>query len=80
MATITVKKIPEELYQRLKESATVHRRSINGEIIYCLEQVLRSRRLNPDEYLLHVDALRKEVNLPSITEELLRKTKKVGRP
>jgi plasmid stability protein len=80
MATITVKKIPEELYQRLKESATVHRRSINGEIIYCLEQVLRSRRLDPDEYLLHADALRDEVNLPAITEQFLRKSKNLGRP
>jgi len=80
MASITVKKIPEELYQRLKESASMHRRSINGEIIYCLEQVLRSRRLNPDEYLLHADGLRKEIGLPPVTEELLRKAKALGRP
>ena len=38
MASITVKNIPDELYARLKAVAESNRRSINGEIIVCIEQ------------------------------------------
>ncbi len=37
MATITVKKFPDELYDRLKQSAGANRRSINSEVIVCIE-------------------------------------------
>lgn len=47
MATITVKNIPEDLYEQLKQSAEAHRRSINSEIIICIEQTVRSSTINP---------------------------------
>ena len=37
MASITVKNIPADLYEHLKESAGANHRSLNGEIIACLE-------------------------------------------
>lgn len=33
MATITLKNVPDELYQRLKEEAARNRRSLNQEVI-----------------------------------------------
>ncbi len=36
MATITVKNIPGDLYEHLKERAQAHRRSLNSEVIVCL--------------------------------------------
>ncbi len=33
MATVTVKNIPDELYDRLKSVAEINRRSINSEIL-----------------------------------------------
>ena len=38
--TLTLKNIPDAVYARLKLSAEVHRRSLNGEAIVCLETVL----------------------------------------
>lgn len=35
--TLTVKKIPDEVYERLKHSAKMNRRSMNSEAIVCLE-------------------------------------------
>ncbi|MDP6227489.1 MAG: Arc family DNA-binding protein, partial [Dehalococcoidia bacterium] len=37
MATLTIKNIPDGLCHRLRESAKQHRRSINSEVIVCLE-------------------------------------------
>ena len=38
--TLTLKNIPDAVYERLKLSAEAHRRSMNSEAIVCLEQVL----------------------------------------
>jgi antitoxin FitA len=56
--TITLKNIPDEVYERLKLSAEVHRRSLNSEAIVCLESVLLPGRLPPSERLARVRALR----------------------
>ena len=37
MVTLTLKNIPDELHQRLKESAERNRRSLNSEILVRLE-------------------------------------------
>jgi plasmid stability protein len=80
MPSITVKSIPDELYERIKQSAAEHRRSINKEIIICLERTLLARRVNPAVFLSHVDALREQSYLPPLTDEILRKAKAAGRP
>jgi plasmid stability protein len=56
--TITLKNIPDEVYERLKFSAEVHRRSLNSEAIVCLESVLLPGRLPPSERLARIRALR----------------------
>ncbi|MDQ3254247.1 MAG: Arc family DNA-binding protein, partial [Acidobacteriota bacterium] len=33
MATLTIKNLPDDLYQQLKRTAAQHRRSINSEVI-----------------------------------------------
>ena len=38
MASVTLKGVPEELLARLKHEAAGHRRSLNGEVLYRLEQ------------------------------------------
>ena len=40
MATLTIKNLPDDLYQRLKVRAKHNRRSINSEAIVCLERTL----------------------------------------
>lgn len=38
--TLTLKNIPDQLYESLKISARTHRRSLNSEALVCLEAVL----------------------------------------
>jgi len=80
MPTITLKNIPGELYQRLKESAADHRRSINSEIIIRLERALLSARIDPDAFLAETDARRRRLALPPLTERQLKAIKTAGRP
>lgn len=56
--TLTLKNIPDEVYQRLKASAETHRRSLNSEAIVCLESVLMPGRVDPIERIARARALR----------------------
>ena len=56
--TLTLKNIPDEVYQRLKAAAQTHRRSLNSEAIVCLESVLISGRVAVSERLARARELR----------------------
>ncbi|MCZ2441088.1 MAG: Arc family DNA-binding protein [Burkholderiales bacterium] len=56
--TLTLKNIPDEVYQRLKASAESNRRSLNSEAIVCLESVLIPGRVAVSERLAKARALR----------------------
>lgn len=56
--TLTLKNIPDEVYERLKASAEMHRRSLNSEAIVCLEAALMPGRLAVAERLARARALR----------------------
>ena len=45
MASITIKNIPDGIYRRLRDSAGENHRSINSEVIACLEKVLQGARV-----------------------------------
>ena len=80
MANLTIKSLPDDLYARLKASAAEHRRSINSEVLVCLERVLRSRRAGPEETLARADAVRERLRMPPWTEPALKDAKSAGRP
>lgn len=80
MPSVTLKKIPPELYEKVKKSAQQNRRSINSEIIVCLEKILSNRRIDPEKFLLRVERLQEQMSLPRLTDEELRKAKEEGRP
>jgi len=80
MATLTIKNIPDELCERLKDTAAENRRSINSEAIICLETVLVGRRVAPQEFLARVRALRKRMPHFHINDKMLRAAKNWGRP
>ena len=56
--TLTLKNIPDDVYQRLKLSAATHRRSLNREAIVCLEAVLLRAAVTPAERLARARELR----------------------
>lgn len=66
--TLTLKNIPDHLYERLKSSAALHHRSLNSEAIVCLENALFPARITPEERLERARHLR--AAMPSATYQV----------
>ena len=49
--TITLKGIPDKIYEQLKVSAESNRRSLNSEVIACLETLLLPRKTTALEHI-----------------------------
>jgi antitoxin FitA len=79
MANITVKNIPNDLYENLKYVAAINRRSLNNEIIVCIEKVVRSKRIDKIEFINRLQTIRSEIKLPYLTDEVLNKIKNESR-
>ena len=58
MPAITVRNIPDTLYDNLKQSAHLNHRSINSEIIACLEKELMYKKLSVSQILKDARFLR----------------------
>ncbi len=56
--TLTLKNIPDDVYERLRVAAALHRRSLNSEAIVCLESVLTPIKIVPGERLARARQLR----------------------
>ena len=80
MATLTVKNIPEELYEKIKQRAKSHNRSVNREIIVCIHEAVESRRVDPGAFLARIEALHDRMAAPPLTDEMLRQARTEGRP
>lgn len=78
--TITVKNIPSDLYNLLKQKAGFNRRSINNEIIAMMETAMRSKKINPDEFLVAARRLREKTKKIVLTETFINQAKRKGRP
>lgn len=79
MATITVKNIPDDIYERLKSVAEANRRSLNSEIIVCIENAVRSRRIDTEAMLTNARKMRQITAQFSISEEEFNQAKAEGR-
>lgn len=80
MPTLTIKNIPEELYIKLKRSAEINRRSINSEVILCIERAIHSRKIQPEVYLARARQLREKTRHHPITDDEFISAKGIGRP
>ena len=79
MVTITVKNIPDELYQRLKSVAESNRRFVNSEVIKCIEDAVQARRIDPEEVIANARRLRELTSRYPIDDEELSRAKAKGR-
>ncbi|MEP5765216.1 MAG: Arc family DNA-binding protein [Halieaceae bacterium] len=59
--SITLKNIPETLYLALKQRAETHHRSLNGEVISCLEEVAMPRRISREDIAEQLREMRVEI-------------------
>ena len=80
MANLTVKNIPDDLYQRLKEGAAERKRSINSEVIDLIEQGLTPQLIDVEEMLTRIRAVRKQNTTVYLTDECINAAKNEGRP
>ena len=79
--TITLKNIPEPLYEKLKEAAAKNRRSLNGEVIARLESSTdETRELTRGERLEAVARVREMLRGRALDLGLVEAFKREGRP
>ncbi len=79
MASLTIKNIPEPLYEQLKQAAQAHHRSINSELIVCLEKVLQPTKPALNTVKSSAQTLRNRVNAKNIRIEDIDTAKQEGR-
>ena len=80
MPTLTLKNIPDDLYARLKEAAQAHHRSMNSEILYCVERTLTPHKVDVSEHIAAARALRAKTAAHPITNDEINAAKNEGRP
>jgi len=80
MPALTIKNIPDDLYEQLKLKAELHRRSINSEVLVYLEQVLRPNKILPTERLNRIEQLRATITSNQVTHQDIDQAINSGRP
>ena len=53
MTTLTISNIPQDLYKKLEDIANLHERSVNNELICCLESALKEQELTTSDKLFN---------------------------
>jgi antitoxin FitA len=79
-ASITLKGIPDEIYDRLKSSADANHRSLNSEVIACLETMLLPRRTTAAQHLAAIRAIRARLPKAEFDHDAIDRAKRTGRP
>jgi len=78
--TLTLKNIPDAIYDRLKAAAQTNRRSMNSEVIVCLESVLLPIQVTPSERLARAQELRAALPQVKFKTSDIDRLKRQGRP
>jgi antitoxin FitA len=79
MPALTIKNIPDDLYEQLKLKAELHRRSINSEVLVYLEQALRPNKMLPADRLHRIEQLRAAIRPNQITPQDIEEAINIGR-
>lgn len=77
--SLTLKNIPDDLYDRLKAAAESHRRSLNSEALVCLESVLLPQRVSVEDRLARARELRKALPANTFSAEDIARFRDEGR-
>ena len=83
MATLTLKDLPADLHRRLKARAERNGRSLNREVIECLEASFGPRVIDVEEELVELRSLRARIAAGTrarITAREIDRLKRMGRP
>ena len=77
--TITLKGIPDDLYEQLKSSAQANRRSLNSEAIACLETMLLPKKATALEHVARAREVRLSLKRGAFKPEDIDRFKRLGR-
>jgi len=78
MATVIVDHIPDALYEKLRQVACLHRRSISREIVACIEWAMR-QPIELEGTLARAQALRELTLAYPISDDAFTEAKTAGR-
>ncbi len=79
MANITVKNIPDDLYAKLNKSAKINRRSLNQEIIVCIENSVQDQVILKEQVIEKACKLREKTAGHPISNKELSLIKGINR-
>jgi len=79
MATLTIKNIPSEVYERLKHRAKANRRSINQEVISVIERALQTPPIDVDSAMERTRKIRELTAQYRLRDDELEMWKNEGR-
>jgi plasmid stability protein len=79
MATLTLKDLPVDLHRKLKARAEQNGRSLNREVIECLEASFRAERIDVDARIEEARAIRQSLT-HRLTDREITRLKRQGRP
>ncbi|MEE9493323.1 MAG: Arc family DNA-binding protein [Gammaproteobacteria bacterium] len=71
--------LPDNLYLQLKEAAQSHHRSLNSEILYCVERTLGTHKIDVSEHLKVARTFREKTAANPVTNDELTAAKNAGR-
>jgi len=77
--TLTLKNVPDELYNSLKAAAEAHRRSLNSEALVCLESVLLPQRVSVEDRLARARELRQTLTANVFSPDDIERFRDEGR-
>jgi antitoxin FitA len=77
--TVTLKNIPDEIYERLKASAELHGRTMSDEAIVCLKTFLLPAQISASERLARIRAVRAVSNTKNIDHRHVNEFKRGSR-
>ena len=80
MSNLTIKNVPPTVVRRLKAQASRHRRSLNLEVITCLESATQSTSSDVDSLLARIRRVRQPLRHTRLTDRLINRLKTHGRP
>ena len=80
MTTTTIRNIPNEVYQKVKERAIANKRSVNSEIVFILENAVDEQNSSSEEKLARIRKFRaKTAGKVKLTESEISAAKRDGR-